>query len=194
VTYDFTMSRILKPDRHGRFAVEKEVIPAGTVVDGYDRFKGQMIKQRLSFDYPIVKLTENGNTWMSDNPFEVESMMGAIEAARGDVLTAGLGIGLFPTLVKEKVNSIDIVELNPDVISLVFHQVKHEKIRIIQDDLYRYLRTTMKKYDFICVDVWQDTIMPMFDCLETKKIAARCLKPGGVTWCWLEEIKPASVG
>jgi hypothetical protein len=191
-SYAFDMFKAIRPGRIGRFALEKENIPMGTVVDGYDRHKGRMVKKSLGFDYPVVKLTEDGNTWMSDNLFEIESVIGAVEAARGDVLVGGLGIGLFPTLVKDRVDSINIVELNPEVISLVFHQIENEKMKIIRDDIYHYLRTTEKKYDFIYIDVWQDTIMPMFDAGETKKIAARCLKPDGAIWCWLQELLTAS--
>ncbi|MBN2075906.1 MAG: class I SAM-dependent methyltransferase, partial [Dehalococcoidales bacterium] len=140
------------------------------------------------FDYTVVTLTENGNTWMTDNPFEVESSLGAIEGARGDVLIGGLGIGLLPTLMKDKVDSIDIVELNQEVIDLVFHQVATEKTQIIHDDICHYLTSTGKRYDFICVDIWSDTFLPMWDIDAVKTLARRCLKPSGDIWCWLEEL------
>jgi len=185
--YPFTMSKILKQGRVGKFVLEKTVISKGTIVDSYERLTGIMSKTRCSFDRPVMRLTEDGNTWMSDNPFEVESLMGAFEAARGDVLTGGLGLGLLPTLIKDRVISIDIVELSQAVIDLVFHQVATEKMRIIHDDIFHYLKTTDKRYDFICIDVWQDTLLPLLENDEAKKLAQRCLKPGGKAWCWLEE-------
>lgn len=186
--YSFTMSKILKEGKAGNFAIEKETLLKGTVVDGYDRRRGKMDQVRCDFDYPIVKLTENGNTWMSDNPFEVESSMGAVENARGDVLIGGLGIGLLPTLMKDKVVSIDIIELSQEVIDLVFYQVATEKMNIIRGDICHYLTSTEKKYDFICVDIWPDTFLPLWDIVGMKELAQRCLKPGGNIWCWLEEL------
>jgi len=187
-TYPFTMSKLLKQGQVGKFAIEKATLFKGTVVDGYDRRRGKMDQISCNFDYPVVKLTENGNTWMTDNPFEVESSLGAVEGARGDVLIGGLGIGLLPTLIKDKVASIDIVELNQEVIDLVFHQVATEKMRIIHDDICHYLTSTEKRYDFICVDIWPDTFLPVWDIVAVKELAQRCLKPGGDIWCWLEEL------
>jgi hypothetical protein len=187
-TYPFTMSKLLKQRQVGKFAIEKATISRGTVTDGYDRHRGKMDQISYDVDYPVVKLTENGNTWMSDNPFEVESSMGAIESTRGDVLIGGLGIGLLPTLMKDKVDSIDVVELNQEVIDLVFHQVATEKMKIIQDDICHYLTATEKRYDFICVDIWPDTFLPLWDIIGMKELARRCLKPGGDVWCWLQEL------
>jgi hypothetical protein len=187
-TYPFTMSELLERRQIGRFAIEKMIVPKGTVMDGYDRQRGRYNRLSFTFDYLLTKLTEDGNTWMSDNPSEVESTMGAVEEARGDVLIGGLGIGLLPTLIKDKVTSIDIVELNQEVIELIFYQIATEKMRIIHDDVFHYLKSTDKKYDFICVDIWQDTSLPVWDILEVRKLAQRCLKPGGTTWCWLQEM------
>lgn len=187
-TYPFIMSKLLKQGRMGKFAIEKEIISSGTVMDGFDRQRRKLDQVTCNFDYPVVKLTEDGNIWMSDIPFEVESSTGAIEAAKGDVLIGGLGIGLLPTLMKDKVTRIDIVEVNQEVIDLVFHLVATEKMKIIHDDILHYLTSTEKRYDFICIDVWQDTFLPLWDINAVKKLAQRCLKPDGDIWCWLEEL------
>lgn len=188
IPYPFTMSKILKEQRVGKFAIEKTVTHTGTIIEGYDSYNGKIRNVKLTFEYPVVKLTEDGNTWMSDTLFEVESNMGAVEMARGDVLSSGLGIGLLPTLMKDKASSIDIIEVSQDVIDLVFHQVATDKMKIIHDELCHYLTTTEKKYDLICIDIWQDTLLPLWDIDGMKKIAERCLKPGGTTWCWLQEV------
>jgi spermidine synthase len=95
---------------------------------------------------------------------------------------------MLPTLIKDKVDSIDIVELSQDVIDLVFHQVATEKMNIIHGEICHYLATTEKKYDLVCVDIWQNTFLPLWDIEGMKGLAQRCLKPGGTTWCWLEEM------
>lgn len=185
--HPFSMSKVLKPGRIGRFAIEASIISKGTIVAGYEKYKGRKTFIKYNFDCPLIKLTEDGNPWMSDNMHEVESTVGAVEVARGDVLVGGLGMGLFPTWIKDKVNSIDIVELNQEVIDLVFHQVATEKMKIIHDEIYHYLRTTDKKYDFIFIDIWQDTLSPFWEIDGARKLAQRCLKAGGTTWCWMQE-------
>jgi hypothetical protein len=186
--YPFIMSKVLNEKRVGKYAIEKSVTPVGTVVEGFDRHTGKILSLKLTFNYPVVKLTEDGNTWMSDNMFEVDSNLGAVELARGDVLIGGLGIGMLPILIRDKVNSIDIVELSQDVIDLVFHQVANEKMHIIHDEICHYLTSTEKKYDLVCVDIWQNTFLPVWDIVGMKGLAQRCLKPGGTVWCWLEEM------
>jgi hypothetical protein len=185
--HPFSMAKVLKLGRVGRFAIEASTISKGTIVGGYERYKGGKTIIKYNFDCPLIKLTEDGNPWMSDSMHEVESTVGAVEVARGDVLVGGLGMGLFPTWIKDKVNSIDIVELNQEVIDLVFHQVATEKMKIIHDDIYHYLRTTDKQYDFIFIDIWQDTLSPFWEIDGARKLAQRCLKPGGITWCWMQE-------
>jgi hypothetical protein len=185
--HPFSMAKVLKPGRVGRFAIEASTISKGTIVGGYQRYKGKKTIIEYNFDCPLIKLTEDGNPWMTDNLFEVESTVGAVEVARGDVLVGGLGMGLFPTWIKDKVNSIDIVELNQEVIDLVFHQVATEKMKIIHDEIYHYLRTTDKQYDFIFIDIWQDTLSPFWEIDGARKLAQRCLKLGGTTWCWMQE-------
>ncbi len=186
--YPFTMSKILTETRIGNYAIEKSVTPVGTVVEGFDWHTGKIQNVKITFNYPVVKLTEDGNTWMSDNMFEVDSNMGAVDQARGDVLIGGLGIGMLPTLIKDKVNSIDIVELSQDIIDLVFHQIATNKMNIIHDEICHYLTTTEKKYDLVCIDIWQNTFLPLWDIEGMKGLAQRCLRPGGTTWFWLEEM------
>ena len=187
IDYDFTMSRILKPAKVGNWELWLDIIPAGRPVALYDR-SGQITMGECAFDYPIVTLAEGDNIWMSDSPLEVESYQGAIELAKGNCLVSGLGIGLLPTLIKEKAEAIDIVELNKDVIDLIYPQIQSEKTRIIQDDIFHYLDTTGKKYDFIHIDIWGDITAPILEIEKAREKAAKCLKPGGVSWCWLQEL------
>jgi hypothetical protein len=185
--YDFIMSNTLKPGRVGEWEIKRDIVPAGQSFAMYDK-SGKISIGECVFDYPIVVLSERGNVWMTDSPLEVESYRGPIEMAKGDCLVSGLGIGLLPTLIKDKADSIDIVELNQDVIDLVYPQIRSEKTRIIRDDIFHYLDTTDKKYDFIHIDIWGDITAPVLEIEKARTKAERCLKPGGVTWCWLEEL------
>jgi hypothetical protein len=187
IDYDFSMSRILNPGSSGDWEIKKEIVPAGQSFALYDH-EGKIGIGECAFDYPIVTLAERGKIWMSDSPLEVESYRGPVARAKGDCLVSGLGIGLLPTLIRDKADSIDIVELNRDVIDLVFPQIRTAKTRIINDDIFHYLDTTTKTYDFIHIDIWGDITAPVIEIEKARRKAARCLRPGGVTWCWLEEL------
>jgi len=181
------MSQVLAPEEYGNFLLEHRIIKAGTVVDSYDRM-GRIIKRNYDYNFPIVILSEDGKTWMSDSPLEVESVMGAVEMAKGDCLISGLGIGLLPTLLYNMVDSIDIVEINPDVIDLVYYQIANPTTCIINDDIYHYLDTTDRNYDFIHIDIWGSVTASLREIDKAREKAKRCLKPEGVIWCWLQEL------
>lgn len=188
--YDFRMSTILKEGKIGSFEITKRIIHKGTVLGMYNSKEGRITKGEYQFDYPLVTLDESGCTWMSDAQFEVEGAIGAVTAARGDVLIAGLGIGLLPTFIKDKksVRRIDIVELHQDVIYLVFNQIASPKMRIIKDDIFHYLSTTPNRYDFIHIDIWNSITAPLEEIDLARGKAQGCLKPNGVMWCWLQEL------
>ena len=59
---------------------------------------------------------------MSDTPAEIASHLGAIYKAKGRVLLNGLGLGMVlkAILAKPDVLSVDVVEIDPDVASLVW--------------------------------------------------------------------------
>lgn len=188
-TYDYLMTRTLKEGKVGNFQLKKRVIEPGTVLPIYHR-EGMITKAKYEFNYPIITLMEGEHLWMSDTQLEIESLRGAVEFARGDVLIGGLGIGLLPTLIrdKHKVGTIDIIELHQEVTDLVFHQIATPKMSIINDDIFHYLDTTTKRYDFIHIDIWGSITAPMGAMDNARQKAARCLKDGGVTWCWLQEL------
>ena len=187
INYGFAMSRILKPGKIRNWELKFDIIPAGQPIALYDR-SGRIIMGECAFDYPLVALVEGDKIWMSDSPLEVESALGAVELAKGSCLVSGLGIGLLPTLIKDEAKTIDIVELNKDVIDLIYPQIQCEKTRIIQDDIFHYLDTTDKKYDFIHIDIWGEITAPILEIEKAREKAVRCLKPGGTTWCWLQEL------
>ena len=188
--YDFRMSKILKEGKIGSFEIKRKTIQARTVLNMYDSKKGRILKGEYNFDYPIVTLLEDGHTWMSDSQIEIESVMGAVCAAKGNILIGGLGIGLLPTFIKNKrgIKRIDIVEKHQEVIDLVFDQIKSPKMRIIKDDIFHYLNTTLNKYDFIHIDIWASITAPMREIDIAREKAKQCLTPNGVIWCWLQEL------
>lgn len=124
-------------------------------IDGYIFFRA---KKRI----PITNLQElrgkTWHTWMVDDPPHWRAMEIYAEHSEGDILCAGLGLGLIlHALAKnDKVKSITCVELNSDVIELIDPYLSKlpKPIVIVQDNFYDYIRRTNSKWGGIIVDLW----------------------------------------
>ena len=116
-----------------------------------------------SFRYPSV--LQDGREWMSIKPSEIASSQAAVDAAFGQVMTFGLGLGYFAFMAarKPEVASVTVVERDPAVISLfrehILPQIPcKDKIRVIQADAFDYLEHQMSSCppDFVFMDIWHD--------------------------------------
>ncbi len=115
------------------------------------------------FPYPAIY--ENDVLWMSVTPNEIETMKKPIELAKGNVLTCGLGLGYYAYMVSQKadVQSLTIIEKDPQVIALfkqiILPQFDHQdKITIIAKDALEYLSNDLYdgQYHEIFIDLWHD--------------------------------------
>ena len=115
------------------------------------------------FRFPAV--LEDGNEWMTLTPVDLDTCDEAIDAAQGDVITFGLGLGYYAYMVarKPEVRSITVVEKSPDVIKLfnecILPHFEHpEKLRIVEADAFQYAENIMpnEHYDLAFVDTWRD--------------------------------------
>lgn len=143
------------------------------------------------FDFPAV--LEDGNEWMTLTPVDLDTSDEAIEAARGKVVTFGLGLGYYAYMCSEKpeVESITVVERSPDVIRLfkthILPQFSHpEKVRIIEADAFEYAEHTMpsENYELAFVDTWRDASdgTPMYERMK----ALEALSPNTKFLYWIE--------
>jgi hypothetical protein len=144
------------------------------------------------YDYPPVagkhvKLVVCGETMMSDTEMEKASNREFVRMAKGDVLIAGLGIGLiiWPIINKPEVTSIIVVEKYLDVITLVSKHVAHHKLTIIQEDIFNW--KTKRMFDTIYFDIWPTISTDNLDEMATlNRKFARRLKPGGWRGAWMQ--------
>ncbi len=124
------------------------------------------------FKFPAV--LENGNEWMTLTPVDLDTCEGAIEAASGDVITFGLGLGYYAYMVslKESVRSVTVVEKSAEVTRLferyIYPYFPHkDKLKIINADAFEYAEREMPKhkYDYAFVDTWRDASdgAPMYE-------------------------------
>lgn len=84
-------------------------------------------------------------------------------AAETKILVGGLGMGytVREACSYQKVRRVDVVELEPVVIDwnktwfkeLNSSCLEDERVRVIQDDFFNYVKTCPVKYDLICMDI-----------------------------------------
>lgn len=166
---------------HYGFQPMVEIIPAGEATDG----KRKVVVEHFSIEKAdarwflrpdeyimpgrYVRLMVNGGVMMSDTQWEQRTNYSVIRHSRGDVLIAGLGIGmvLVPILKKSDVSTVTVIERDPLVIQLIAEHVKHSKLRIIQADIMQWSpERSGRQFDTIYFDIWQNQST---DDLETMK-------------------------
>ncbi len=98
--------------------------------------------------------------WMSlSYDSEIVSTFLPLHYSKGDIATAGLGLGYYTlrAAAKEEVKSIDVFEINQDVIDLFIENFSDtenfEKITIIKGDV-RETFNDSKDYDFVFLDIY----------------------------------------
>ncbi|KAB7891370.1 hypothetical protein [Poseidonibacter ostreae] len=94
---------------------------------------------------------------MSDSFMEKRTNQDFINKANGDVLIAGLGIGMIILAIqdKEDVRSITVVEICEelkDIVMVGLEKVLNDKVTIIIEDINKFKPT--KKYDTVYCDIW----------------------------------------
>lgn len=159
--------------------------------DEFTRLRARWDGQPL-YAQTYTRLLINGVLWMTDAEFECSTNTDIIKKSHGDVLIAGLGLGLIlgPILEKPQVKSAVVLERSPDVIALVGPLYKHPKLTIIEADVFEW-QPPKKTFDFIYFDIWAN--VPNGDdkpeIAKLKKRYRSSLKSGGHTTAWCENHK-----
>ena len=104
--------------------------------------------------------------WVSVCPSEIFSMTPDTDAARGNCLVLGLGLGYYPFIIsgKKEVKHITIVEKSPEIIELFCTKLlpqfpQKEKISVVHADAFDYLSDTENgRFDFCYADIWEGWI------------------------------------
>lgn len=144
--------------------------PAGEVERANLRtaFCGGQADPPLVFDHETKwhRLSYSGGTWMTDLPIEQiqhDKELEPVLRDGGSVLVGGLGVGYAANVLAacELIERIVIVEISPEVISLVGpHLIDPEgKIEIVNADLFEFLKKnnedTQEQFDWGFYDIWQ---------------------------------------
>ncbi len=154
----------------GRWSFEKHICKAyeAFVYDDPEICSDGRILPQIGFfdtDYPFPAVLENGREWMTLMPNETNTTKPAIKAAKGKVLTYGLGLGYFAYMaaIKDDVTSVTVVERSHDVIKLFEEHIlpqfpDPDKIKVIESDAFDFAKNQMQSgaYDVIFTDIWHD--------------------------------------
>lgn len=151
-----------------------------------------------------VQLLVNGGVMMSDTQMEQRSNMGVVSEARGDVLIAGLGLGmvLVPILRKPEVRTVTVIEKNENVIDLILPAIVEKvpqakettftgkgfggveetkpKLDVVVGDIFDWQPPKGAKWDVIYFDIWAEICEDNLDEMEKlhRKFARRKKKDG----------------
>lgn len=105
-----------------------------------------------------ARLKVGDKTVMSDTRFEHITNCEVVNRAHGDVLIAGLGIGmiLVPILKKPEVRSVVVIEKHQDVIDLISPRFRNRKLRVLCADIFEWWHDADVRFDVIYFDIWAD--------------------------------------
>lgn len=146
------MVEIIPEASIGIAAVEHfEVTKADAMLSGLRR--GEYVSPGM-----YARLRVNGRLMMTDTRMEHMTNYEFVRRARGNVLVAGLGLGmiLHPLLEDEEVTSVTVIEKYADVIALVSPTVTHPKVTILNADIYEWKPAKGTKFDTVYFDIWSE--------------------------------------
>lgn len=174
--------------------------------DGIPEFRS-LYKRRpgCTFDWKTRRFRTSSETgdelpytiWMSDDLQERLMMWEAAKRCRGRVLCGGLGLGVFPqyALSLPRVELVDVVDADADVISLIRGTWEGRpwpgtrRCSIVHMKIEDYLRTASRKYDTVYIDIWDaiySEYLPHLNWLA--ELARSVLEPGGEILLWAYDL------
>lgn len=123
---------------------------------------------------------------MTDTPDEIRDHARFMHRSKGDVLIAGLGLGMVlqGCAVKDDVRTVTVVEKSTDVIALVEAHYKAKpfghKVTIINADIFEWKPEKGVKFDYAWFDIWDGLCTDNLDEMATlnRKFARICPEKG----------------
>ena len=124
--------------------------------------RGELFIQYSPKGNVITQLEISGKGWMTDEPQYVWCLQSFADRSSGNVLVAGLGLGIvvLQLLSNEAVKKITVLEIEPDVMQLISpHFENHPRGRVLEireDDFYDFMEHDKEQRDVVIWDlaVW----------------------------------------
>lgn len=125
---------------------------------------------------------------MSDTPAEIQDCLPIIHRAKGRVLLNGLGLGMVlnACLMKSEVISVDVVEIDANLIKLMRPFYRDKRVKFHLGDALTFKFSKGTTWDVIWHDIWDDICS---DNLKEMRLLHRrygkhCIWQG--SWCRTE--------
>lgn len=166
------MSDLLKPASTENFKLDKFSVNA-------DDFRAVLAGIPQGEYVRLLDTSKLNEVVMSNTPMEKRTNAEFMRKAHGDILIAGLGIGMLPISLQDRdtVRSITVIEKELEVIELITDQLSFKsKVKIIHEDIYLY--RPERTFDCIYIDIWNYINSDVYkDMLFLKDGFRRYLKP-----------------
>lgn len=104
-----------------------------------------------------ARLVVDGELMMTDTDMERRTNREVLRHAHGDVLIAGLGLGMIvhPMLANPAVRSVTVLESSADVIALIAPSFANQpKLIVVHADTFTWKPTRGQLWDVIYFDIW----------------------------------------
>lgn len=97
-----------------------------------------------------------GEVVMEDTPFELQTHLGFVMQAYGNVLVTGLGLGcvIRGLLMNPDVESVTCIENSRDVLRMVAFHMPFDNLTIIEADALEWTVKNERKFDCAWHDLW----------------------------------------
>jgi hypothetical protein len=140
----------------GRWSVRRFTVSADQAK--FDAMRGMFRGGRFTPEGTYTRLTRGGYTIMSDTPDEMRDHREPVSRARGHVLINGLGIGMVlgAVLRKPEVETVTVVEISGDVLTLVAPHYASPKVTFVNEDAFAYSPPKGLRYGAVWHDIWDD--------------------------------------
>ena len=127
--------------------------------------------------------------WMSVTQLELATIEAPLSEARGDVLTSGLGMGVFAQLAirDPAVTSITIVEAEQEIIDLFSDYVDHPRVTIIHARLEDYVASTPPAFDYAFIDLWPFCNDSFYHETTIRQLCHRVMRPHSQLSVWMQQ-------
>ena len=138
----------------------------------------------------FTRLKRGGTLVMSDTPAEQMDHYEIIYKAKGNVLLAGLGIGMVLDAVakKDEVTHVTVVEVAKEVIDLVWPHYKSlygDKIEVVNESILTWKPQTDAYYDCAWYDIWDNICLDNLS--DMTKLHRKFAKKTGWQGSWARD-------
>lgn len=179
------MSTILKSEipegERGRWRVERF-----TVTETEARFDALRSGRRSVTAGTYTRLMRGPCVVMSDTPAEMFDHEMAVHHATGNVLINGLGLGmvLAAVLRNPDVQTVTVVEIDPDVIALIGPHFHDARLRIVNASAFDFAPPKGVLYRMIWHDIWDSICGDNIP--EMTRLRRKYCKRAYWQGCWAE--------